>query len=396
MGKANIFVICPHGIWTKNGGSPTIYMSMKALINKHYDIHLICPYDKTQTNPKWKNLYVHCFKLPKFKCNIKGISWFFNKLKYFIFIILATRKALKISKRYKPSLVYAITYYGAPVGYLISKVKKISNITRLYGTFLFPMLNNKLKLFLHFDEVLAFKFPCKALILTNDGTQGDIVAKRLRVPKNKIKFWINGVDETYISNFNSKKFKKTIGLKENEKMILVLSRLASWKKIDRIIEAMPKIVSKNRKVKLIIVGEGDLEKKLKDLTRKLEMNNYIKFIGMVRHVDTKKYINSADIVVSVNNLSNISNTILESMNAGKCIVTINTGNTKSIIKNYKNGILLEKGNVNKLSNIILKLLKDDKLRKRLGKNARKFAKKNFKTWKQRAGMEANLIEKYIK
>jgi len=78
------------------------------------------------------------------------------------------------------------------------------------------------------------------------------------------------------------------------------------------------------------------------------------------------------------------------MMAGKCIVTLNNGDTGRFIRNGENGILLEYKDLPKLPKVIKKLLANEDLRNRLGANARKFAEEHFWSWQER--MDAEIQE----
>jgi len=391
-----IFGISPWGnLWdAKGGGASTLYNLIKGFIDAGHEVHLVCPFDRKE-NIVLKDLHVHRFKLPfsNLRSNIRILNRIYSKISYFLFILLAMRKSLEIAKKTKPDIVYGFANSGTVTAYFIAKIKNIPNITRLYGTFLYPFVNHPIQLLLRFDEVIAFKTPCKYLIITNDGTKGDEVAKSLKVSPERIKFWMNGVDDMYDPNFNTEEFKKSIGISEDKKIVLSVSRLVGWKRVDRIINAIPSVVSQYKDAIFLVVGDGEERNNLENLANKLNIKDYIKFIGAVSHEKIIEYMNSADIFISMYNLSNMGNPLLEAMRCGKCIITLNTGTTGEIIKNNKNGILLDTDNVNEVSGAIIKLLNDEKLRKTLGINVREYASNHFQGWNERIQMEINLIER---
>jgi len=396
MEKLKILGISPFNrLWyAKTGGTPTLYNLIKGFIDAGDEVHLLCPFDKKE-NFCLKGLYVHRFKLPfnNFKSNRKVLNGIYSKILYFLFVLLTASETLKITKKMKPDIIYGFTGWGAATAYLIAKIRNIPNITRLFGTFLYPFIKNPFQLLLRFDEFLAFKIPCEYLIITNDGTKGDKVAKQSGVSEEKLKFWMNGVDDMYMPDFNVEKFKDSLGIPKNKKIILAVNRLVSWKRIDRIINVIPLVVSQYKNVIFLIVGDGDEKMRLENLVDKLKIKDYVKFIGAVPHNEVKYYMNSADVFISLNDLSNVGNPLLEAMKCGKCVVTLNTGATAEIIKNDENGILLDIDNINNLPNIIIQLLNDDKSRDRLGHNARKYALEHFQTWDERIQMEIKFVEK---
>ena len=87
---------------------------------------------------------------------------------------------------------------------------------------------------------------------------------------------------------------------------------------------------------------------------------------------------------------------MQTMINEKCIVTLNVGDTNKFIFNNQNGILLNKADLNKLPETIIKLLNNYKKHEDLGKRAKIFADKNFWTWKQRINAELLETNKLIK
>ena len=389
-----IFGISPWGdLWyTKSGGTPTLYNLIKGFIDAGHEVHLVCPLEENEATPL-NNLHIHRFKLPfnNFRSNIKTLNRIHTKILYFLFILLATHKALKVTRKTRPDIIYGFAGSGAVTAYLIAKMRNIPNITRLYGTFLYPFIHRRFQLLLRFDEVLGFKMPCKYLIITNDGTKGDEVAKSLGVPAKRIKFWMNGVDDIHIPNFGVEKFRESIGIPKDKKIVLAVSRLDTWKRVDRLINAIPPIVSQYKDIIFLIVGDGPEREHLENLTNELNVKDYVKFVGGVPHDEVKNYMNSADIFVSLYDISNVGNPLLEAMRGGRCIVTLNTGATGEIIKNNENGILLDVNSITELPDVIIKLLKDEKLREKLDMNARKYASEHFQTWDERIKMEIKFI-----
>jgi len=233
--------------------------------------------------------------------------------------------------------------------------------------------------------------------MTNDGTQGDKVMEYFKVPEDKIRFWFNGIDLP--KEIKASDFIKINGAKvelKNKKVIVTLSRLASWKRVDRIISVMPCIVSRVKNVILIIIGDGEEKEILVKMTKKLNIEEYVKFVGSQQHSKALEILKRADMFVSLYDLSNVGNPLLESMKLGRCILTLNNGDTGSIIKNNYNGILLEYDDLNDLCKYVVNVLNDSKKIKYLGNNALRFAKENFFSWEKRMLMEINDVEKIFK
>jgi glycosyltransferase involved in cell wall biosynthesis len=394
-----VLSVSPYPFWDEEEwkGMPSIYLGQKGFVDAGHEVLYVFPSKKT------KRYDYHGIKMHEFRLSFPRISprhiWLLRlslKIYWPVYVVAATIKALQLSKEFRPHVVYGHFFYGAPVAWVIGRVRKIPNITRMYGTFLFPWLHPKWKRLLKLEDILAFKIPCNYLIMTNDGTRGDDCAAILGTPKERFMFWRNGVDkEMYNPFFNKDQFKDALSIPSNHKTILALSRLVEWKRVDRLITAMPDILKEFPWATALIVGDGDDREKLEYLSKKLGIQDYVKFAGAVDHRDIGQFLNAADLFVSLYELSNVGNPILEALCCGKCIVSINNGATGRLIHNGETGVLLGETELHRLPETLASLLKNNKRRKSLAQEARKYAVEHLQTWPERIKMEVELIQQLV-
>ena len=231
--------------------------------------------------------------------------------------------------------------------------------------------------------------------MTNDGTQGDKVLLELGVDMHRVRFWMNGVNWDYFRVLPAQaEARESLGIGAKN-VLLTLSRLVSWKRVERSIQALPNIICDFPNTLLIIVGDGPERENLKKLAQDLGVADHVCFAGAIPHNEIAKYFTAADIFLSFYDWSNVGNPLLEAMMAGKCIVTLNNGDTGQFVKNGENGILLEYEDLPQLAEVIKGLLADEERRKLLGVNARRFAEENFWTWEERIKAELSGIEKLV-
>lgn len=143
------------------------------------------------------------------------------------------------------------------------------------------------------------------------------------------------------------------------------------------------------------MGGGPERECLDYLAHEMEVAPYVRFEGAVLHDQVTKYLDVVNIFLSFYNLSNVGNPLLEAMMAGKCIITLNNGDTGYFIQNGYNGVLLKYKDLPKLLQVIRELLKDEKRRNYLGVNARKFAEGHFWSWEERIKAEIKEVASLI-
>jgi glycosyltransferase involved in cell wall biosynthesis len=101
-------------------------------------------------------------------------------------------------------------------------------------------------------------------------------------PSDKIEVVWNGVDpKKYspeaVSAEKIQQIRRKYGITPDEKMIYFIGRLTGVKGADRLIMAMPQVLAKFPKCKLVIVGKGEMEGELTRLAGSLNISNNVIF-----------------------------------------------------------------------------------------------------------------------
>ncbi len=310
-----------------------------------------------------------------------------------LYAVLAAVKSLKLARELNPDLIYGQSPF---VSALLAVLLKKPFIIRIYGTFLYPFLFPRYKRIKRLGSFLVFKLPSDCFIITNDGTRGDAVAQEMGVPEARYRFWINGIDKSWMRKLTPKENRTlrashSLGLKD--KLILSVCRLEDFKRVDRIISAFPSLLSDCPNAKLIIVGDGAQRAVLERMVESLGIGDHVRFTGRTPHSQVREYMQIADVLVSMNDLTNLVNPVLEAMICGKCFVTIDDGSLKGIISNAESGIFIAKPDLpDLLPRRVAELLNDDEKRNRLGRQAQQFAADHLWNWEERLNAELRLLE----
>ncbi len=120
-------------------------------------------------------------------------------------------------------------------------------------------------------------------------------------------------------------------------------------------------------------GEGPLKKYLlKYKTKNVKIHDKVSYNKILN-----LYENASIIVFPSIWPEPFGRIAIEAMAAGKPIIASNIGGIKDIVDNNKNGIMVMPGNFIELKKAIVRLMENKKLRKKLGKEGRKKAKKEF-------------------
>lgn len=384
----------------KNKGAASFQKTIQTYIDNGWNVTLINPIHRNGSTPLEKGLNHVKFKpifMPLTK--IKRISFLGRILNSLYNELMFYRLGKKVLRNIEnKALIYAYEIHGVKAGNKLKSKFNLPFITRFQGTILAPIENNllnRLKRYPHFE---ALKTGADLTIMTDDGTQGDLVLKRLNNTSNEVLFWKNGVDIDVNEPINEVLVKKVRGelkLSPNDRVLMTVSRLAKWKKVNRAVEALAEVVKERPEVKLVIVGDGDEKTNLQHLVANLGLNSNVIFTGAIPQVEVKNYLAVSDIFLSLYDLSNVGNPLLEAMSVGKPIITLDVGDTGSLIKHEDSGILLSLDQLDLIPNYIKKILDDGVYANRLSNNAQQYAETNFWTWDERMQSELKAVNRLV-
>lgn len=169
------------------------------------------------------------------------------------------------------------------------------------------------------------------------------------------------------------------------KTLLFVGRGVPEKGLHCLLDAMPLVLDVLPDVRLVVVSsllfgakeEGVYLRGLKKRVQRLE--DRVIFTGYVNRDRLSYYYALADVLV-VPSLFNDSfpTVILEASASGVPVIGSQNGGIPEMVQHGKTGMLVDDPqNAEELADVILKILVQDHLRKRLGKNARKWMQKHF-------------------
>ena len=308
-----------------------------------------------------------------------------------LFSCLGLRKAAQVARIEGADIVIGHTYLGMFPAFALARRLGVPSVARIHGTNESSFaLSPSTRSLVSSPELFSLRLPMNRFVIDDDGTRGDHVARAAGVPPSRIALIPNAVDrEALLESHDRVHVRKLMGIDPSAIVIITVSRLASWKRVDRMVIAMSKI-TRGRKVVCMVIGDGPEKALLLRLARLVHEEDRVNFVGAVDHDKIGLYFAISDIFVSTNDLTNFCIPLLEAMTCGKCVVTLNNGGTSRLIQNRKNGILLEPSAVERLPLVINELIENLQLRESLGRNAKEFAKDNILSWDARAKLELGL------
>jgi glycogen(starch) synthase len=229
---------------------------------------------------------------------------------------------------------------------------------------------------------------------------------QLGFPQDKIYVSYNGVDpQKYnpegIPAEQIRKIRESYGLKDDDLMILFLGRLVGVKGVDKLIMAMPHILPKFPKTRLVIVGVGDLQKYLTNLVRTMRLDEYVKFrFNFIPEEERILHYAACDVAVFPSLYEPFGIVALEAMSMERPVVVGAAGvsGMREIVVccgEEQCGYHIDPNNPSDIAWGITSALESPEKRKWLGKNGRKRVLNEF-TWNKIAEKTLELYEQILK
>lgn len=317
--------------------------------------------------------YVHVRKIPKnarlfSACSVKAFPYDNILKKYLAHFEFITKSYLKASKLLKTEKI-DIIHHMFPAVY--NQTFSLMAINRnFYQPFIFGPISvhftsrpvderifSKITLKLHHRTISK----CSHLIAITNYVK-KLYSKLF--DKDKISVIPLGVDAQTFRPSNKNKMKE-------EFEVLFVGSLYPLKGVEYLIRSIKYVAREEKKIKLRIVGEGPEKRRLKLLVNKLKLKNNVHFEGFVPYDRIMRYYQNCDVFCFPTLGEPFGKAILEAMACGKPVIASNIGGPAEIVENEKTGYLVNPMDVKSMAERILRLIKDRKLREKMGRNARR-------------------------
>ena len=192
-------------------------------------------------------------------------------------------------------------------------------------------------------------------------------------PKQKIGVICNGIDT---DQFNGGSSTPIMGVElPPDKFIITTgaSRITARKGIKYLLEAMAKLLPEYSNVHLKLMGEGDEKENLEKMSKELGIEKNVEFVGRVPREDTAPFYREANIFVLPSFNEGMSNAMLEALASGLPLIATDTGGTKELLEDGKNGFIIQMKNSEDIAEKIKRLIDNPELRQKMAEESRKKA-----------------------
>lgn len=160
-------------------------------------------------------------------------------------------------------------------------------------------------------------------------------------------------------------------INKGEKVVIHISNFRPVKRIESVVKIFSRI-SREVNSKLIMVGDGPEVSTGRNMVEKLGLKDKVCFLG--RQDNVIPLLASSDLFLLPSTSESFGLSALEAMSCEVPVIGTSNGGLKEVVEHGKSGFLFDPEDIGSMSEAAIKILSDDKLRARMGLEARKRAK----------------------
>jgi teichuronic acid biosynthesis glycosyltransferase TuaC len=210
----------------------------------------------------------------------------------------------------------------------------------------------------------------------------------LGLPQGAVRVIPNGIDPDRFFATERTVARRKLSLPEEAKIIVTVGNLSPQKSHARLIAAFARVGARENKLRLYIVGEGQLRPRLEEQIRALHISDRVILSGSRPNEELQLWFSAADISCLASSAEGWPNVVFESIACGTPVVATNAGGVPEILSKPELGIIVDQ-TVNSLANGIVRALERNWDREALTRHARE------RTWDDVAAEVESYLEECV-
>jgi glycosyltransferase involved in cell wall biosynthesis len=151
--------------------------------------------------------------------------------------------------------------------------------------------------------------------------------------------------------------------------LLTVARLTGperYKGVDTVLAAMPQVLEQVPDAHYLVVGDGDDRPRLESIAAALGISRSVSFLGSLSEVALCECFRACDVFVMPSRAEDFGLVFLEAMAYAKPVIGGNHCGTPDVVRDGRNGFLVNYNDIPVLANRLTILLRDRDLRARMG------------------------------
>jgi phosphatidylinositol alpha-1,6-mannosyltransferase len=234
------------------------------------------------------------------------------------------------------------------------------------------------------EQDLMVKQVCKSAkqIICNSHNTASIVARHKYAPLSATQVLHPGANTQHFVPANrTEEAKKNLEW-QGKFIVLTVGRLQERKGHDKMILALPELISAIPNVLYAIIGDGECKPQLQELVERLELEQFVLFMDEVDDEMMIQCYQQADVFILpnrtiANDIEGFGMVLVESQACGTVVIAGDSGGTKETMISDETGFIIDCTQPNIIAHTILELHTDAKMRISMGQAGREFVSSTY-------------------
>jgi len=148
---------------------------------------------------------------------------------------------------------------------------------------------------------------------------------------------------------------------ERENVVGYVGRLSQEKGVLNFVEAIPRVLASDGRIKFLIVGDGLLKNRIEERIRQQSVGDKVTLTGWVPHEKVPEWLNRLRLIILPSYTEGLPPLVQEAMACGTPVLATPVGGIPDLIKDGETGFLLEDNSPECIARRVLEVLNDPRL-----------------------------------
>lgn len=221
------------------------------------------------------------------------------------------------------------------------------------------------------------------LVAVSEDVRGAILDTMPGIPPDKITVVANCVDiDRYGISEERERFRRALGFGDSDHLMTAVATFKRQKGHRTLLGAAAKVMPRFPRLKMLLVGDGDLREAMETLTAVEGLDDQIHFLGARQ--DVPEILAASDSFVLPSLWEGLPMALIEAMATGLPIIATDVSGTRDVMVPGETGLLVPPGDSESLAQAVEMLLNDPARGRRMGAAARRQVTALYGSHKQAA------------
>jgi glycosyltransferase EpsF len=170
-------------------------------------------------------------------------------------------------------------------------------------------------------------------------------------------------------------FRLSLGWHSDTPLVLHVGSFKETKNYPGVLSVFDRVLKATPQARLLLIGEGVLRQNIESMAKRLQIDSAVRFLGLRN--DVPKLMTMCDVLLFPSFQEGCPVVALEACGAGLPVVASKIPAMEEVIEDQGAGFLHPLGDIAGMADSVVRLLRDETLRRRLGNSGRERAQRDF-------------------